>query len=46
VLFASRKIDREDPSLVDIAPTVLRLFGLDPPAHMDGKPLYERKFSE
>jgi predicted AlkP superfamily phosphohydrolase/phosphomutase len=46
VLFASRKIDREDPSLVDIAPTVLRLFGLDPPAHMDGKPLYERKFSD
>jgi predicted AlkP superfamily phosphohydrolase/phosphomutase len=45
VLFASRKIDRTDPSLVDIAPTVLRLFGLDPPAHMDGKPLYERPFA-
>jgi predicted AlkP superfamily phosphohydrolase/phosphomutase len=45
VLFASRKIDRADPSLVDIAPTVLRLFGLDPPAHMDGKPLYERPFA-
>jgi predicted AlkP superfamily phosphohydrolase/phosphomutase len=46
VLFASRKIDREDPSLADIAPTVLRLFGLEAPAHMDGKPLYERKFSD
>ncbi len=45
VLFASRKIDRDDPSLVDIAPTVLRLFGLDPPAHMDGKPLYEKEVS-
>jgi predicted AlkP superfamily phosphohydrolase/phosphomutase len=45
VLFASRKIDRKDPSLVDIAPTVLRLFGLDPPEHMDGKPLYEKAFS-
>jgi predicted AlkP superfamily phosphohydrolase/phosphomutase len=45
VLFASRKIDRADPSLVDIAPTVLRLFGLDPPAHMDGKPLYEKAFT-
>lgn len=44
VFFASRKIDRKDPSLVDIAPTVLRLFGLDPPAHMDGKPLYEKAF--
>ena len=45
VLFASRKIDRADPSLVDIAPTVLRLFGLDPPAHMDGQPLYEKAFA-
>ena len=45
VLFASRKIDRADPALVDIAPTVLRLFGLDPPAHMDGKPLYEKAFA-
>ena len=45
VLFASRKIDRKDPSLVDIAPTVLRLFGLDPPAHMDGRPLYEKAFA-
>jgi len=45
VLFASRSIDRADPSLVDIAPTVLRLFGLDPPAHMDGQPLYEKAFA-
>lgn len=45
VLFASRKIDRDDPALVDVAPTVLRLFGLDPPAHMDGKPLYEEAFA-
>jgi predicted AlkP superfamily phosphohydrolase/phosphomutase len=45
VLFASRKIDRDDPALVDVAPTVLRLFGLDPPAHMDGKPLYEKAFA-
>jgi predicted AlkP superfamily phosphohydrolase/phosphomutase len=45
VLFASRKIDRDDPALVDVAPTVLRLFGLDPPAHMDGKPLYEKPFA-
>jgi predicted AlkP superfamily phosphohydrolase/phosphomutase len=45
VFFASRKIDRKDPALVDIAPTVLRLFGLEPPAHMDGKPLYEKAFT-
>jgi predicted AlkP superfamily phosphohydrolase/phosphomutase len=45
ILFASRKIDRDDPSLVDVAPTLLRLFGLDPPPHMDGKPLYEKAFA-
>jgi predicted AlkP superfamily phosphohydrolase/phosphomutase len=45
VLFASRKIDVDDPALVDVAPTVLRLFGLDPPVHMDGKPLYEKAFA-
>ena len=40
VFFCNRKIDRESPSLVDIAPTVLRLFGLEPPPHMDGEPLF------
>jgi hypothetical protein len=24
---------------------VLRVFGLDPPPHMDGKPLYEKAFA-
>ncbi len=28
-------------SITDIAPTVLRLFGLAPPEHMDGRPLQE-----
>ena len=42
VFFASRKIESEDPALVDIAPSALRLFGLEPPAHMDGKPLFEK----
>jgi predicted AlkP superfamily phosphohydrolase/phosphomutase len=39
VLFSNRKISAEDPSIADIAPTVLGLFGLKPPAHFDGKPL-------
>ena len=29
----------DDPSLIDIAPTALQLFGLEPPPHMDGRPL-------
>ena len=39
VLFCSRPIDSDDPALVDIAPTALALFGITPPAYMDGKPL-------
>ena len=39
VLFSNRKIDADDPGLIDIGPTVLDMFGIDTPAHMDGKPL-------
>jgi predicted AlkP superfamily phosphohydrolase/phosphomutase len=38
VFFCSRSIDADDPHIVDIAPTALRLFGIQPPSHMDGKP--------
>ncbi len=41
VFFCNREIDDDDPGLIDIAPTALKLFGLEPPAHMDGKPLFE-----
>jgi len=40
VLFCSHPVEAEDPGLVDIAPTVLKLFGLAPPPHMDGRPLW------
>jgi predicted AlkP superfamily phosphohydrolase/phosphomutase len=39
VLFSNRKIDAENPGLIDIGPTVLDMFGIDTPGHMDGKPL-------
>jgi predicted AlkP superfamily phosphohydrolase/phosphomutase len=39
VLFCSRRIDAHDPGIEDMAPTALKLFGLEPPAWMDGKPL-------
>ncbi len=41
VLFANRALDRDDPALMDIAPTALALFGLEPPPHMEGKVLFE-----
>jgi len=40
VFFCNRPIQVADPALVDIAPTALWLFGLEPPAHMDGKVLF------
>ena len=41
VLFSSEKIDAEDPSIVDLAPTALDLFGVEAPAHMEGTPLWK-----
>ncbi len=39
VFFCNRKIDGPRPEIIDIAPTVLKLFGVDIPPYMDGKPL-------
>jgi len=36
VLFANRTIAAEDPGIEDLAPTALELFGLRPPAWMEG----------
>ena len=38
VLFCNHKISEEKPAIVDVAPTVLKLFGLALPGHLDGKP--------
>src|SRR5947209_903563 len=38
VLFSNFKIADEKPAIVDVAPTVLKLFGLGLPVHLDGKP--------
>jgi predicted AlkP superfamily phosphohydrolase/phosphomutase len=41
VLFSNLKVKTASPSIMDIAPTVLELFGLTPPAHMDGRGLVD-----
>jgi predicted AlkP superfamily phosphohydrolase/phosphomutase len=38
VLFCNRRVQADDPALIDIAPTALSLFGVRPPAYMDGRP--------
>ena len=41
VLFSNRKIDAESPGIEDLAPTALTLFGVQPPAWMEGKPVFQ-----
>ena len=40
VFWCNRKIEAENPELVDMAPTMLDLFGVDIPPYMQGKPLF------
>jgi len=40
ILMANRPIRRADPALVDMAPTILTLFGVTPPAEMVGGDLF------
>ena len=37
VFWCNRKIDVENADLIDIAPTVLDLFGVEIPGYMQGK---------
>ncbi len=37
ILFCNRPVDDESPRLLDIGPTIMSMFGVDVPAHMDGK---------
>jgi len=41
VILANRVIDATTPAIVDLAPTVLKLFGVEVPAYMDGKPIFD-----
>jgi predicted AlkP superfamily phosphohydrolase/phosphomutase len=40
VLIANRRLTVENPSIVDIAPTVLRYFGVEVPRDLDGRPVF------
>jgi predicted AlkP superfamily phosphohydrolase/phosphomutase len=40
VLVSSRRVASASPSILDVAPTVLKYFGLEIPRDIDGKPLF------
>lgn len=37
VFFCNRKAESSAPRIVDVAPTVLKIFGIEKPSYMDGK---------
>jgi predicted AlkP superfamily phosphohydrolase/phosphomutase len=39
MFFCNRKIVSDDPSILDVAPTILDLFGVAVPGYVDGRPL-------
>jgi len=41
ILLSSRPIMADDPHIVDLAPSILSQFGIRPPAHMEGRDLFE-----
>jgi predicted AlkP superfamily phosphohydrolase/phosphomutase len=40
VLITSRPVNTATPNIMDIAPTVLKYFGLPVPGYIDGRPLW------
>ncbi len=42
ILFCNYQINRKDVSITDIAPTVLNIFGVPVPGHMDGESMINR----
>ena len=40
VLISNRPVQRTTPSIMDVAPTVLKYFGVPIPGDIDGKPLF------
>ena len=39
IFFINREINTEEPGMLDVMPTVMKLLGLNPPEDLDGKPL-------
>jgi hypothetical protein len=39
IFLSNRKVVTPDPSILDVAPTVISILGVQPPGHLDGRPL-------
>ena len=45
IIFSNFQLNTQDPSIIDIAPTALELFGVKIPSHMDGQVLIDTEIS-
>jgi predicted AlkP superfamily phosphohydrolase/phosphomutase len=45
VIFCNKKIDLKNPEIIDIAPSVLHIFGIKAPLYMDGRVFFDFKKS-
>ncbi|MEE4271309.1 MAG: alkaline phosphatase family protein [Thermoanaerobaculales bacterium] len=43
IMLCNHDVKSDDPHIVDMAPTVLNLFGIRPPGHMDGSALLDKE---
>ncbi len=41
ILLANRTVNSDSPHIADLAASALALFGVTPPPHMDGRPLFD-----
>jgi len=41
IILSNRQLDTTDPHIADLAPTALTLFGVNPPAHMEGTSVFD-----
>ncbi len=39
LIFSNRNLESNEPKIIDISPSVLRLLGITPPSFIDGKPI-------
>ncbi len=42
ILFSNRKLDAKDPYMGDVTPTLLAIYGVQPPVKLDGKSLWPK----